>query len=109
MSVSETVRELLIRAVLDPSTSGCALNRLKMHTGSTESFFDMIAAAHGFTKYQAHGVMDGWDSASGSEPCFRYCFRFDSEESEYSDGFSLGQEVWKMTQPKYHEAMNGDR
>lgn len=101
-SISESSRKLLIESVLDTNTKGCALARLKEHTGNPCIYYEDVAVQNGISIFQARGIMDGWDSNTKIP-----CFTDSSNEPGYPEGFSFGQELWKMILPSYHEAMNG--
>ena len=89
-------RQLLTEAVRS-CDMGCALARLERHTRSPNDSLSVTAMMHGFTLYEAYGIMDGWDTTEGFAPCFDW--KKKPGDSEYAEGFALGRELALLVLP----------
>lgn len=103
------LEELLLCAVqtAPSNTSSCALMRLKLvqlasSKTAVSDFLDKVAMDVGFTRWEALGIMDGWDECACIENpvCVGPHFK-DSippgmmAQSEYEAGLALGRRAWE--------------
>ncbi len=80
---------LLYEAVAAVPGPGCALQRLRAHTGSTAGPLSGVAMEQGFSLHEAHGIMDGWDDVFGPWTCYESYRMYPG----YEEGYRLGRDV----------------
>lgn len=75
---------------------GCALERARKHSEDHRGLSRIAEEDLGFTKYEAHGIMDGWDQAAG---VVTGAFSGSENEPGYTEGHELGEALFHEAHP----------
>lgn len=82
-----------LEQAVSTKTCGCALERLSSYLEDKDTRLSELATSIGFTKAEAFGIMDGWDTSDGRQ---HPLFEDDFDSFEYKAGVELGKKLFTV-------------